>query len=65
VYRIDNIITTGGRDGGYRTYSYIKNIAPGEWRVNIETSDHKLIGRLRFNVTRVDTEPVLKTEVLN
>lgn len=65
VYRIDNIITTGGRDGGYRTYSYIKNIAHGEWRVNIETSDHKLIGRLRFNVIRVDAEPALITEILN
>lgn len=60
-----NLITTGGRDGGYRTYSYIKNIAPGKWRVNVETSDHKIIGRLRFNVIQVGTEPVLKSEVLN
>ncbi len=64
-YRIDNIITTGGRDDGYRTYSYIKNIAPGEWRVNVETADRQIIGRLRFNVTLVDAEPVLKSEVLN
>jgi len=63
IYRID-ILTTGGRDNGYRTYSYVKNIAPGEWRVNVETSDHKLIGRLRFNVIQVDSEPALKTEVL-
>jgi hypothetical protein len=64
IYRID-LITTGGRDGGYRTYSYVKNIAPGEWRVNVETSDRKLIGRLRFNVIQVDSEPVLKIEVLD
>ncbi|MDD3607719.1 MAG: DUF2914 domain-containing protein, partial [Candidatus Moranbacteria bacterium] len=63
VYQID-LITVGGRDGGYRTYSYIKNIAPGEWRVSVETSDHKIIGRLRFDVTQVDAEPVLKSEVL-
>ncbi len=65
IYRIENILAVGGRDGGYRTYSYIKNIAPGEWRVNVETPDHKIIGRLRFNVTLVDTEPILKSEVLN
>lgn len=64
IYRI-NILTTGGRDGGYRTYSYVKNIAPGEWRVNVETSNHQIVGRLRFNVTQVDVEPALKTEVLD
>jgi len=64
IYQV-NLFTTGGREGGYRTYSYVKNITPGEWRVNVETSDHKIIGRLRFNVTYVDSEPALKTEVLN
>lgn len=63
-YRAD-LTTTGGRESGYRTYSYIKNITPGEWRVNVETSDHKVIGRLRFNVILADAEPVLKTEVLD
>lgn len=57
--------TIGGRDGGYRTYSYIKNPAPGVWRVNVETEDHKLIGRLKFDIISVDIEPALKTEVLN
>ncbi len=56
--------TAGGRDGGYRTYSYL-NITPGKWRVNVETSDHKIIGRLRFNAILADTKPTLKTEVLN
>lgn len=63
IYSVD-MITTGGREGGYRTYSYIK-VTPGEWRVNVETSDHKIIGRLRFNATQVDTEPPLTTEILN
>lgn len=63
IFTID-MTTTGGREGGYRTYSYIK-ITPGEWRVNVETSDHKIIGRLRFNATLVDTEPELITEILN
>jgi hypothetical protein len=60
-----DLVTTGGREGGYRTYSYVKNITPGEWRVNVETSNGQIIGRLRFNVILVDAEPPLKTEVLN
>lgn len=64
IYNAD-LITVGGRGGGYRTYSYIKNIAPGEWRVNVETENHQVIGRLRFNVIQSNEEPPLKTEVLN
>jgi hypothetical protein len=51
----------GGRSGGYRTYSVKDDITPGTWRVNVETSRGQIIGRLRFKVIAVDTEPVLKT----
>lgn len=60
-----NLTTIGGRENGYRTYSYIKNAAPGEWRVNVETSGGQIIGRLRFDIIKVDTEPALKTEILD
>lgn len=40
----------GGRDGGYRGYSEVPISAMGEWRVNIETSDGRLIARLPFTV---------------
>ncbi len=60
--RVD-LIALGGRDGGYRTYSTKANIAPGEWRVNVETSQGQIIGRLRFNVIATDAEPALKTDV--
>ncbi|MEJ0001866.1 MAG: DUF2914 domain-containing protein [bacterium] len=45
----------GGRDGGFRTYSMRSNLTPGKWRVNVETTEGKIIGRLRFNVIAVST----------
>ncbi len=41
----------GGRDGGYRGYSIKSTPASGRWRVDIETSDGLLIGRVAFSVT--------------
>ena len=52
---------TGGRNGGYRTYSVKNNLLPGPWRVNVETSRGQIIGRLRFKVITVDTNPALET----
>lgn len=40
----------GGRDGGYRGYSVKSVPARGRWRVNIETADGLLIGRVAFSV---------------
>jgi hypothetical protein len=40
----------GGRDGGYRGYTTKSTPAAGRWRVNIETSDGLLIGRVPFSV---------------
>jgi hypothetical protein len=44
----------GGRDGGYRTYSALSNIAGGLWRVNVETERKQLIGRIKFEVVIVN-----------
>ena len=41
----------GGRDGGYRTYSYRSSLTPGLWRVKVETARGQLIGRIKFRVT--------------
>jgi hypothetical protein len=38
----------GGRDGGYRTYSYKTNLQEGKWRVDVETLNGQDIGRVRF-----------------
>jgi len=45
----------GGRDGGYRGYSFFKNIPPGIWRVNVVTQYGQLIGRVSFTVEDVAT----------
>ncbi len=41
---------TGGRDGGFRTVSVKSNIKPGRWRLLVETSDGRELGRLGFRV---------------
>ncbi len=60
-----DLLVSGGRDGGYRTYSTRVGLAPGRWRVNVLTSTGLVLGRLRFNVVSEKVEPVLKTEILN
>jgi hypothetical protein len=55
----------GGRDGGYRTYSVKAGIAPGAWRVNIETPNGALLGRLRFDVIVQSSDPPLVTQLKN
>jgi hypothetical protein len=45
----------GGREGGFRTYSKKTDLFPGKWRVNVETQNGRLIGRLRFNVVMVNS----------
>ncbi len=41
----------GGRDGGYRGYSFYQNISSGKWRVTVETKNGRTIGRIPFIVT--------------
>jgi Protein of unknown function (DUF2914) len=43
----------GGRDDGYRGYTYKQNLADGEWRVRIETETHKTIAIQPFTVKTV------------
>jgi hypothetical protein len=43
-------VLTGGRDGGYRGYTYKKNISPGEWRINVITDNELILGRIRFSI---------------
>lgn len=39
---------TGGREHGYRMYTMKQRLQPGEWRVNVEAEDGRLIGRITF-----------------
>lgn len=54
---------TGGRDGGYRGYSYKTDIKPGKWRVDITNSRGQILGRQTIRVVEVNEAPALKTEV--
>ena len=54
----------GGRDGGYRGYSTVLVNKEGEWRVNIETEDGRLIARVPFTIDIQTTSPILSTITL-
>lgn len=47
---------TGGRKNGYRGYAVKQNYTPGEWRVSVETTDSREIGRYYFDVESVATK---------
>ena len=55
----------GGRDGGYRGYSSVLIQTLGEWRVNIETADGRLIARLPFTAVSTPQKPVLTAVTLD
>jgi hypothetical protein len=53
---------SGGRDGGYRGFTYKKNIHEGKWRVDVETDEGQLLGRIPFRLIQIDsTDLKLKT----
>ena len=52
---------TGGRDGGYRGYSFKTSIKPGRWRIEVLTERDEILGRETFTVAETDTEPRLET----
>ena len=51
----DLYLGQGGRERGYRTFAYLSDPRPGDWRVSMETEDGREIGRLSFHVTREDS----------
>ena len=55
---------TGGRDGGYRGYSIKSTPANGHWRVNIQTADGRLIGRVAFSVAPASNSVTRVAQVL-
>ncbi|MFQ5863792.1 MAG: DUF2914 domain-containing protein [bacterium] len=52
---------TGGRGAGYRGYTYKKNVSPGKWRVDVETEEGLILGRINFKITEVESKVALKT----
>lgn len=43
----------GGRRGGYRGFSFSESPREGKWRVSVETKRGQVVGRVFFNVKRV------------
>ncbi len=53
---------SGGREGGYRAYSFKQRLDPGDWRVDVETENGRIVGRISVKVeTQVETPLTLAT----
>lgn len=48
---------SGGREGGYRAYTFKQRLDPGDWRVDVETEDGRIIGRISVTVVAMADEP--------
>jgi hypothetical protein len=52
----------GGREGGYRAYTFKQRLDPGDWRVDVETEDGRIIGRVSVRVEEQgEVQPSLRT----
>ncbi len=54
---------SGGRQGGFRTYSKKEVFTEGDWRVDVKTLRGQLIGRINFKIIETDERPELVPEV--
>ena len=53
---------SGGREGGYRAYSYKQRLDPGDWQVDVEAGDGRILGRVSVTVVEQgETQPTLAT----
>jgi hypothetical protein len=50
------IAIAGGREKGYRGYTVKQRVMPGDWRVDVETAEGRVIGRVSFRVEEPDDE---------
>jgi hypothetical protein len=55
---------TGGRDNGYRGFTVKSHLKEGRWRVDVDTVDDRVIGRIEFYVHTVTQEPRMTTQLL-
>jgi hypothetical protein len=53
---------SGGREGGYRAYTFKQRLDPGDWRVDVEAEDGRIIGRVSVKVEdQGEANPSLRT----
>lgn len=53
AWQTETVITfpiTGGRELGYRGYSYKASLRTGAWRVDVETKEGRIIERMHFDI---------------
>lgn len=55
---------SGGREGGYRAYTFKQRLDPGDWRVDVETEDGRIIGRVSVRVEERSDHPSTRRAVL-
>lgn len=52
----------GGREGGYRAYTFKQRLDPGDWRVDVETEDGRVVGQVSVRVAeREETGATART----
>lgn len=56
---------SGGRSGGFRTYSNKENFTPGDWRVDVKTLRGQIIGRISFKIIPTQIEPAFESVIKN
>ncbi len=47
---------SGGRNGGYRGYTFKTHIAEGRWRIDVEDADGAVVGRINFPIISAPAE---------
>ena len=52
---------SGGRDAGYRALAVKANYDVGDWRVQIETTDGREIGRIHFTIEKSPHKNLART----
>ncbi|MDO9224879.1 MAG: DUF2914 domain-containing protein [Pseudomonadota bacterium] len=50
----------GGREGGYRGYTWKQNLAPGEWKITVETEYGRTVAVHRFELSADPPESDMK-----
>ncbi len=53
----------GGRDGGYRGYSYKSSLKPGVWKVQLTNERGQVLGQRKFKIKTVEESPKLYSDL--
>lgn len=53
---------SGGREQGFRGYSYKTNVSEGKWRVSTKTSNGQTLGQTKFEIEQTNIRPKMVTE---